>query len=101
MRFRGGIRVQPGARRDEVGGTAPVSGARAGAPAVLLVRVRARPVEGAATTAAERAIAAALGVRAGQVHVVRGATSREKLIEVTDAPADIGQRWAGLLARSG
>lgn len=96
--FRGTIRVQPGARRDAVGGASRSRGGRPDQLASLVVRVRARPVEGAATSAAERAVAHALGVRAHQVRV-RGSSSREKLVEVSDPPADIAEKWARLLAR--
>jgi uncharacterized protein YggU (UPF0235/DUF167 family) len=68
---------------------------------VLEVRVRARPVDGAATAAAERVLAEALGLRRRQVRVVRGATSRAKLVEITDPPADLGTRWATLLDARG
>ena len=95
--YRSAIRVRPGARTDRAAGPAPGSGP---AP-VLEVRVRARPVEGAATEAAERVLAAALGVRPRQVRVVRGATTRDKLIEVSDPPPDIAARWAALLALPG
>jgi uncharacterized protein YggU (UPF0235/DUF167 family) len=93
--FRAAIRVRPAARQDAVGGRAATS--RPADPPVLEVRVRARPVEGAATAAAERALAAALGLRPRQVRVVRGATSRDKLVEVADPPADLPSRWAALL----
>lgn len=95
--FRAAIRVRPAARQDAVGGRAPTS--RPGDPPVLEVRVRARPVEGAATAAAERALAEALGVRPRQVRVIRGATSRDKLVEIADPPADLPTRWAALLER--
>ncbi len=94
-RFRAAIRVSPGAREDAVGGSRPPS--RPGEGPVLVVRVRARPVDGAATLAAERVLAAALGLPSHQVSVVRGATSRDKLIEVTDPPDDLPDRWEALL----
>lgn len=94
--FRAAIHVRPGARADRVGGSSPA--VRDGDLPVLRVRVRARPVEGAATAAAERAVAEALGVRGRQVRVVSGATSRDKVVEVTDPPADIRARWQALLA---
>jgi hypothetical protein len=98
--FRAAIRVRPGSRADAVGGTAPLpdpGGPDPGGRPLLVVRVRARPVGGAATAAAERALAAALGVRPRQVRVVRGPTSPEKLVEVSDPPADIAERWEALL----
>ena len=95
--FRAAIRVRPAARQDTVGGRAASS--RPDEPPVLEVRVRARPIEGAATTAAERVLAGALGVRPRQVRVVRGATSRDKLVEITDPPPDVAARWAALLDR--
>jgi hypothetical protein len=93
--FRGTIRVRPAAHCDAVGGRAPA--ARPGDPPALGVRVRARPVDGAATAAAERVLAEALGVRPRQVRVIRGATSREKLVEISDPPPDLAARWARLL----
>ena len=53
----------------------------------------------AATAAAERAIAHALGLRPRQVRVVRGATTRNKLVEISDPPADLAGRWDELLDR--
>ena len=90
------IHVRPGARVDRVGGSVPAS--RDGEADRLVVQVRARPVEGAATAAAERVLAAALGLRPRQVRVVRGATSRDKLVEIGDPPPDLAARWAALLA---
>ncbi len=93
--FHAAIRVRPAARQDAVGGRATPS--RPGEPPALEVRVRARPIEGAATAAAERVLAGALGLRPRQVRVVRGATSRDKLVEISDPPLDLAARWAALL----
>lgn len=70
------VRVRPGASRTRVGGT---HGDR------LVVAVTARAVDGAATEAALRAVADALGLRPRQVSLVTGATSRDKLLDLDDA----------------
>ena len=67
------IRVQPGASRTSVG---------PGRDGVLAVAVGARAVDGAATEAAVRAVADALGVRARRVRLLRGARSREKVLAI-------------------
>jgi uncharacterized protein (TIGR00251 family) len=67
------VRVQPGARRDDV------AGEREG---TLLVRVTAPPVEGKANEAVRRLLAKRLGIAPGRVSVVRGASSRHKLVEI-------------------
>jgi uncharacterized protein YggU (UPF0235/DUF167 family) len=95
--FRAAIHVRPGSRNEAVGGRS--AGSRPDDPPILDVRVRARPVDGAATAAAERAIADALGLRHRQVRVVRGATARNKLVEISDPPADLARRWDELLDR--
>lgn len=95
--FRAAIHVRPGSRHEAVGGRS--AGSRPDDPPILDVRVRARPVDGAATAAAERAIADALGLRPRQVRVVRGATARNKLVEISDPPADLARRWDELLDR--
>ena len=73
--MRVAIRVRPGASRTRVGGS---HGDR------LVVAVTARAVDGAATEAALRAVADALGLRPRQVWLVAGATSRDKVVEVAD-----------------
>lgn len=70
------IRVRPGSSRPGVGGSHD---------GALVVRVAARAVDGKATTAALAAIAAATGLRAADVRLVSGATSRTKIIELPDA----------------
>jgi uncharacterized protein len=67
------LRVQPRSRRNEI------AGERAGA---LLVRVTAPPVDGKANEAVRRLIARRLRVPAGRVSIVRGESSRDKLLEV-------------------
>ncbi len=67
------VHVHPGSKVPSVGGS------YAGA---LSVHVRARAVDGAATAEVLAAVAAAFGVRAGQVGLVRGATSRDKTLSI-------------------
>jgi uncharacterized protein (TIGR00251 family) len=68
------VRLQPRARRDEI------VGERNGA---LVVRVTAPPVDGRANDALCRLIAKAAGVAPSRVEIVRGHTSRDKLVRVT------------------
>lgn len=78
MRFA--IHVRPGARRDRVGG---VHGSIDGG--ALVVAVRATAVDGAANAAVVEVLAAALGVRRGDVEIVTGQRGREKVVEVRGA----------------
>jgi hypothetical protein len=78
------IRVRPGSGRTQVGG-------RYGEVA-LVVRVRERAVDGRATTAALRALADALDVRAADVELVTGHTSRTKVVEIPDDSAAVFER---------
>lgn len=73
------MRVQPRARRDEI------AGERGGS---LLVRVRAPPLEGKANAAVCRLLAKRLGLAPGRVAVVRGVSSRDKLVEIEGIEAD-------------
>ena len=67
------VRLQPRARANEI------VGERAGA---LLARVTAAPADGAANRALCRLIARRAHVAAGRVSVIRGASSRQKLVRV-------------------
>ena len=81
------MRVSPRASREGLGGD------RGGA---LLVRVNAPPVEGAANAAVARLVAETLGVPAGAVEVMRGASGRDKLLRVRGlAAADVRARLGG------
>jgi uncharacterized protein YggU (UPF0235/DUF167 family) len=72
------IRVRPGASRTAVGGAHGDA---------LVVRVQERAVDGKATEAALRAVAAALAVPRRGVRLVSGPTSRHKVVAVTGDPA--------------
>ncbi|GAA2609386.1 hypothetical protein GCM10010399_45270 [Dactylosporangium fulvum] len=86
------IRVRPGASRTAVGGSYPGPYGPA-----LVVAVGARPVEGQANEAALRALADAIKVRPSALRLKAGATSRDKLVELDDAPAGLQERLAALL----
>ena len=73
------IRLQPRAKREEV------VGERAGA---IVIRVTAPPVDGKANAALCAFVAKAAGVPASHVDVVRGQTSRDKIIRVRDVTAE-------------
>lgn len=66
------LRVTPGARVD-------VLEIRAG---MLLAKVRAKPQDGKANEAVIRLVAAATGIAPSRVELLRGATSREKLLQL-------------------
>jgi uncharacterized protein len=71
------VRVKPGAKRTAVGGR--YDGPHGPA---LIIAVTAPAVDGKATEAARRALAAALGVKPAAVTLRVGATSRDKVFEV-------------------
>jgi uncharacterized protein (TIGR00251 family) len=81
------VRVQARARRDEI------AGERGGR---MLVRVTAPPVEGRANAAVCRLLAKRLGLAPGRVAVVRGASSRDKLVEIDGIEADEARRLLGI-----
>ncbi|MFC4108089.1 DUF167 domain-containing protein [Micromonospora zhanjiangensis] len=81
------VRVRPGAARERVGGCVPGPHGPA-----LLIAVNAPPVDGRATEAARRALAAALGVRPATVTLRLGAASRDKVFRLDDPPADLAGR---------
>jgi uncharacterized protein YggU (UPF0235/DUF167 family) len=73
------VRVKPGYSRTAVGGS---HGGE------LIVRVSERAVDGAATTAALKAVAEALGLRPYEVTLVSVHTSRSKVLEIPDGLED-------------
>jgi uncharacterized protein YggU (UPF0235/DUF167 family) len=87
------VRVRPGARADAVGGT--WAGPRGPA---LVVAVRARAVDGAANAAVVAALAAAFGLRRGDVEIVAGARARDKIVTLRGDPRELATRVADLMA---
>jgi hypothetical protein len=85
------VRVKPGAARPRVGG-------RHDGPhgSELIIAVTAPAVDGRATEAVRRALAAALDVRTAQVALRTGAASRDKLFTVADPPPDLADRVTAL-----
>lgn len=73
------VRVQPRAKRDEV------VGERAGA---VVIRLTAPPVDGKANAALCAYVAKRAGVPKTSVSVVRGQTSRDKVVRVEGATAE-------------
>jgi uncharacterized protein YggU (UPF0235/DUF167 family) len=66
------LRVTPGARSEGI----EIADGR------VLVKVRARPQDGAANEAVLALLAQALGVAASRLQMLRGATGREKLVQL-------------------
>jgi len=66
------VRVTPGARSEGI----EIADGR------VQVKVRAKPEDGKATEAVCNLVAAALGVAPSRVEILRGATSREKLLRI-------------------
>ena len=66
------VRATPGARSE----TITITGTGVG------VKVRAKPQEGAANTAVVQLVARALDLAPSRVELLRGATSREKLLRI-------------------
>ncbi len=80
------LHVQPGAKRTEVAG---VHGD------ALKVRLAAPPVEGRANEALVRFLAESFGVTLKQVIIVRGETSRRKIVRIEQPRARPHRFWAG------
>ncbi|MBM2615278.1 DUF167 domain-containing protein [Actinoplanes sp. LDG1-06] len=85
------VRVRPGAGRNRVGGR--YEGPHGPA---LIIAVGAPAVDGKATEAVRRALAAALDVRPADVELKLGATSRDKVFTVSAPGAGLAGRLAAL-----
>ena len=69
------LRVTPGARTEGI----EIADDR------LLVKVRAKPQDGAANDAVLELLAAALGIATSRLRMLRGATGRDKLVQLPPA----------------
>jgi uncharacterized protein YggU (UPF0235/DUF167 family) len=88
------VHVHPGARRESVAGWR--------SDGALKLEVAARPEDGLANQAVTNLLAEALGVTRSRVSVVRGRTSRSKLIEVEGLEEnEVRLRIEGFLAAQG
>ena len=83
------VHVHPGSRRGEVGGD--YDGA-------LVVRVRARAVDRAASDEALRVVADAFGLSTAMVELVHGRRSRTKILELRGDETTLRTRLAELRA---
>lgn len=79
------VHAKPGSRHESVTAQRSPEGSDG---IVLVVRVRARAVEGAANKAVVAAVAAALGLRRSAVTVTVGQRSRTKVLDI-DADDDV------------
>ncbi len=82
------VRLTPRADRDAVAGVDDAG--------ILLVRVTAPPVEGAANQALVRLVARELGVGRGAVTIESGATGRRKRVRVSAEARLVRDRWPGV-----
>ncbi len=78
------VRVMPNARRSEVVGWEAAPSDLPGFDRMLRVRLAAPPAEGKANDELVRFLARESGVARGDVRIVRGASSRLKVVEVPD-----------------
>lgn len=77
------LHVQPGAKKTEVSGLYGDA---------LKIRLAAPPVDGKANTALIAFVAKRLGLAKSAVRLKSGQTSRDKVLEITEAPPDAEQR---------
>jgi uncharacterized protein (TIGR00251 family) len=79
------VRVQPRASRNQVVATGGESDRQG--PESITIRLTAPPVEGAANAACRTLLADRLGIAHSRIRIVRGETSRNKLLRIRDAEA--------------
>jgi len=87
------VRLTPRAGRDALGGLREIEPDEP----LLLARVAAPPLEGAANAALVKLVAKALGVPKSAVTIAAGETSRIKALEIAGDPADLEPRLEALI----
>ena len=88
------VRLTPNAREEGIEGIRVLADGKA----VLAVRVRAVPENGAANDALEKRIARAMGVAKSRVSLVAGATQRVKIVRIDGDAADLAAQLQALVA---
>ena len=78
------VKVQPGAKRTEIVGWEAAPSDLAGFARMLRIRLAAPPVEGKANDELVRFLARTAGIGRGEIRIVRGESSRLKVVEVPD-----------------
>lgn len=78
------VKVIPRAHRSEIVGMENDA---------LRVRLNAPPVEGRANEALIELLAGALGVSRAKIEIIRGSTSRHKVVRVRGAPTEKIKQW--------
>jgi uncharacterized protein len=77
------VRVQPRSSRNQV--VTIIGGPDRRDPELICIRLTAPPVEGAANAACRAFLAELLGIAQSRILIVRGETSRNKLLRLRDA----------------
>ena len=91
------VRLTPNAAFDGLQGLVADSDGRP----LLAIRLKARPVEGAANTALVGYLAKVLNLRKSDVVIVSGETARIKGLNITRDRAALAQRLTALMAGAG
>ncbi|MGC9215067.1 DUF167 domain-containing protein [Acidithiobacillus sp.] len=74
------VHVQPGAKTDAIGGCHGDA---------LKIRLRARPVDGAANTALSALLCATLHLKRQQITLVQGESARDKVLRISAASTHV------------
>ena len=82
------VHIQPGASKSEIAGLHGEA---------VKIRIKARPVEGAANAALTEFLATCLGVPRNAVKIVRGLKSRQKSVWIAMNAEEVERRLMGIM----